>query len=237
MNQKEIWINSIKNLTPLDVVNDYYNPAIFQKELRDLLDKYVKTKPRIIEVGCETGVTSLLLDDDFDKTLLDLNPNAIALAEAAASLLNKKANFFVGDMFRMKFDDESYDLVFNAGVIEHFDKEERGAALREYSRILKSSGTMVIAFPNHYCPPYRFSYLFLRLIKRWPYPVEYKLYDLNDEIKQAGLVLVSRQTLSKNTIFNWLGFAYPIKLIFQIFDKFFKYEGYLTVLTIKKKIA
>jgi ubiquinone/menaquinone biosynthesis C-methylase UbiE len=237
MNQEEIWINHIKHLTPSDVVNEYNNPAVFQKEFCNLIDSYAGTNKRIIEVGCETGVTSFLLSEKFDKSLLDLNPNAIAiaLAEASASLLNKKANFYVGDMFKMEFQDETFDLVFNAGVIEHFIKEDRTLALREYARILKNGGAMIIAFPNHHCPPYRFAYLLLRLIGRWPYPTEYKLYNLIEEIKKAGLVLNSRQTLSRGTIFNWLGFAFPIKKLFLFFDRFFKYEGYLTVLVITKE--
>jgi ubiquinone/menaquinone biosynthesis C-methylase UbiE len=235
MNQNEIWINHIKNLTAIDVVNDYNKPAIFQKELSDYINSYLGEYEKVIEVGCETGVTSFLLNNHFNKTLLDLNPNAIALAQEAAVLLNKNAKFVIGDMFKMDFQNNSFDLLFNAGVIEHFKKEERILALLEYSRVLRSKGKMIICYPNHYCTPYRFSYIVLRLFRRWPYPSEYRIYDLKEEIDLVGLVLEQRLTMSKKTIFNWLNFTPFMKSIFRMLDKLLNYEGYLTVLVIAKK--
>lgn len=235
MNQEEIWINHIKNMAPLDVVQDYKNPAVFQQEFSALINGYAGQYVKVIEVGCETGVTSFILSDKFRKSLLDLNPNAIALAKESALLLNKEADFFVGDMFKMDFVDGYFDLVFNAGVIEHFDKAERVVALREYARILRPGGKMIIGYPNHHCPPYRFAYLVLRLFGRWQYPSEYKLYDLKEEIDLAGLVLEQRLTLSRKTIFNWLSFARPIKRLFMALDRYFDFEGYLTVLIIAKQ--
>jgi hypothetical protein len=126
--------------------------------------------------------------------------------------------------------------VFNAGVIEHFTTHERTKALIEYARILKDDGYMAIAFPNHYSRPYRLAYIIRRFIKKWPYPSEFKIYDMNEEIELAGLSLESRQTLSKGSLFRWLNFIPPLKWLFQIIDKVSPYEGYLTLLIIRKKL-
>jgi ubiquinone/menaquinone biosynthesis C-methylase UbiE len=235
MTQEEIWINHIKNTSVEDVLKRYNNPAIFQKELVALIDKECNNDKNIIEVGCELGVTSLLLNDKFKRTLLDLNPLAIELTKKAHAKLNKKASFIVADMFSMPIDNNYYDIIFNAGVIEHFDKEERTNAFKEYSRIMKDDGMMYIAFPNHYSFPYRLAYKIRRLLKKWPYPDEYKMYDLKEEIISADLVLEERIVLSKDSLMRWLNFAPPLKWIFQIIDKFYEFEGYLTVLKIRKK--
>jgi len=235
MTQEEIWINHIKNTSVEDVVNEYNSPAIFQKELVELIDKEYSNNKKIIEVGCELGVTSLLLDDRFQKTLLDLNPLAIELTKKAHEELDKKSEYIVADMFNMPIENKEFDIVFNAGVIEHFGDEERTKALTEYSRIMKDGGVMFIAFPNHYSLPYRLAYKIRKLLKKWPYPDEYKIYDLKEEIKNANLILEERIVLSKGSLMRWLNFAPPLKWIFQIIDKFYDFEGYLTVLKIRKK--
>lgn len=235
MTQEEIWINHIKNTTVEDVVREYNSPSIFQNELVSLINKEYKTNQKIIEVGCELGVTSLLLSYKFQKTLLDLNPLAIELTKKAHKKLEKKANFIVADMFNMPIKDNEFDIIFNAGVIEHFNQNERTSAFKEYSRIMKDEGMMFIAFPNHYSLPYRLAYKIRKLLKKWPYPDEYKLYDLSEEIKNSDLILEERILLSKDSLMGWLNFAPPLKYLMKIMDKFYNFEGYLTVLKIRKK--
>lgn len=235
MTQEEIWTEHIKNTTIDDVLERYNNPAIFQIELVDLIEKELVDNKQIIEVGCELGVTSMLLSNRFDKTLLDLNPLAIELTKKVHFNLNKKANFIVADMFKMPIEDKQYDIIFNAGVIEHFNLEERTKALQEYARIMKDDGIMFIAFPNHYSLPYRLAYIIRKLLKKWIYPNEYKLYDLKYEIEKSNLILEERMTISKKSLMNWLSFLPPLQYFFQIIDKFYSFEGYLTVLKIRKK--
>ena len=235
MTQEEIWINHIKNSTVEDVIREYNTPAMFQKELITLINNESNDNKKIIEIGCELGVTSLLLADKFDKTLLDLNPLAIELTKKAHMKLEKKAQFIVANMFKMPIKDKEFDIVFNAGVIEHFNQAERMSAFKEYSRIMKDNGIMYIAFPNHYSFPYRLAYKIRKLLHKWPYPDEYKIYDLKVEIQGANLILEERMVLSKSSVMNWLNFIPPLKFIVQFLDRFYRFEGYLTVLKIRKK--
>ena len=138
-------------------------------------------------------------------------------------------------MFSMPFEDKQFDILFNAGVIEHFTQEERIKAFKEYSRILKDDGVMFIAFPNHHSLPYRLAYKIRKLLKRWIYPDEFKIYDLEYEIKKNNLILEERLTLSKKSLMGWLSFIPPLKWLFQVIDIFHTFEGYLTVLKIRKK--
>lgn len=236
MTQEEIWINHVKNVKVEDIIDQYNRPAIFQSELVALMHNEIPKGSKIIEIGSELGVVSLLLSDQFETTLLDLNPLAIALTQKAHQALNKQADFMVADMFQMPIRDKHFDAVFNAGVIEHFNQEERTRAFIEYKRILKDDGVMIIAFPNHYSLPYRLAYQIRTFLKKWPYPNEFKLYDLRQEIEASGLILERRTTLSKKSLMNWLSFVPPLKWIFQGIDKFYDFEGYLTVLMIRKKM-
>lgn len=235
--QSDIWDDHMNRIEVADVVAAFKFPAQFQRELAALIDSRAGEGRRIIEVGCETAVTSLLLSDTHEKAAIDINRRAISLVEAAAVQLDKKISLLLCDMFAMPFRDAEFDVVFNAGVIEHFSAEERARALFEYSRIMKDHGLMIIAFPNHHCPPYRFAYLTMRLLGVWRFPLEYSIYDLKEEARRCGLHVSERLTLSRGTIFNWLNFLPPVKALFRLLDKFFHYEGYLTVIILSKSRA
>jgi len=149
--QAKIWEKHIENIQWDSLRKSVDNPAAFQVELKVLIDKYIEEgKRRIIEVGCETGVSSLILSDKFDKTLLDLNPKAIEWSEKLFDVYGKEGHFIVADMFRMPFEDGRFDIVFNAGVIEHFKRKELEKAFKEYGRILAEDGVMIIGFPNQF---------------------------------------------------------------------------------------
>lgn len=94
-NWEKIWQKHIENFTVDNVIAEYTNPAIFQKQLKSLINNYSKVYKDIIEVSCEIGTTSFILDDSFNKTLLDLNPLAINLAKKAFGKMNSNAQFFI----------------------------------------------------------------------------------------------------------------------------------------------
>lgn len=232
--QINIWKLRVKYLRLKDVIKLYHNPRPFQKDLVRLINQWGKAKKTIIEIGCETGVTSFLLHASFDKTLLDNNPEAIELAKKAFTKAGGRATFVTGDMFSMPFRDKSFDIVFNAGVLEHFNKKERIAALKEYARVLKDDGLMIIAFPNHWSIPYRLIYIIRRILGKWEYPSEHKLYDLKEEISANRLILRERVVLSKEEVFRRLEFMRILLLIGKVLDRLFNFEGYLTTLIIAK---
>jgi SAM-dependent methyltransferase len=239
--QAKIWETHTEKMQIEDLVRNAGKPSVFQNELKIEIDKCVETcggefgrTPEIIEVGCEYGVTSLILSDKFNKTLLDLNPRAIELSKALFAHYNKKAHFVVADMFNMPFENESYDIVFNAGVLEHFTRKEIIRALTEYKRILKNDGIIYIGIPNQFSVPYKSAQLVRQLFRKWEFPYEYCYYNLKKEIETAGLMLEKREVLSKESIYNWWNFAPIIQKFFLKTDKIFNWEGYLILLTIKK---
>ena len=97
---------------------------------------------------------------------------------------------------------------------------------------------MIIAFPNLYSFPYKFRYKLLKLGVKWQFPDVQKIFDLNIELENNGLILIERKVVAKNTNLNWFKSSSikftPLFHIFKILDKLFKFEGYLTVLIIRK---
>lgn len=239
MDQNEIWKDHSSKIGIVDIIYSYNHPAAFQDELSRFLDDLCKTNHynRIIEVGCESGITTMLLNNSLDKTFLDINNDILLKVEKACENLNIQGIFLKEDMFNMNCPDKYFDVVFNSGVMEHYVFKERVNILMEYKRILSDNGKIVIGVPNHFSFPYRIAYVFHKIILlgyRWPFPKEYKIFNLKNEIQDAGMILVDRFTMDKRTIFEFWNYLPPIKWILLLLNKYFRYEGYLSVIVIKK---
>lgn len=187
----------------------------------------------VLEAGCAYGLTSLLLGQQPARTLLDLEPKAIERAAALFAVAGQEATFTVGDIFSLPFPDDAFEVVFNAGVLEHFGFASRRAALLEMLRVTKPGGVICVAIPNHYSVPYRFAYTHLVARGRWQYPEEERIFDFSAELEGvASIVQTSRETVAPATSFFFLGRLR--KGWFKFLRVFTRYEGYLTIITLKK---
>lgn len=238
--QAEQWIKHTESISVQDVVDNYNKPKAHQTEFSTIINDICKKNDyqTIIEVGCETGINCMMVNNSLDKCFFDLNPKAIELVQNTCEELKIDGEFVVGDMFKMNFNDEHFDLIFNSGVVEHFVFNERVEFLTEYDRVLRKGGKMVLAYPNHYSFLYRTAYVIFKKLLfgfKWPWPKEYKFYDMKEEIERVGLKLESRTVVARNTFFDGLNNHGILKKGLLFFDKLFNYEGYLVVLIIKKQ--
>ncbi len=102
---------------------------------------------RVLDAGCGSGAFSgSLADMGFSVTGLDVSDEMIVLARATV----KNAGFFVGDILRTPFPENSFDIVFCGGVLHHFPGRLRECAL-EFRRVLKPGGRV------YFFEPYAFS--------------------------------------------------------------------------------
>ena len=242
MSHRRLWARSTQEIQVSDIIERYHTPLDFRTKLAGLITEICRENNyvRVIEVGSETGLTSMLLGAELEITYFDLNGDAIEKAKQACEQLHKKGRFVVGDMFSMSFRDRAYDVVFNSGVVEHYNRSDRIRMLREYSRILRDDGTMVLGVPNHHSLPYRCAYMLKKRILggyQWAWPTEYRIYDLRKELKATGLRLVKRLTFGKVTLFGFWSFSRILRKLWTWSDRLFHHEGYLTTLVIKKDRA
>jgi SAM-dependent methyltransferase len=240
VDQQELWTIHTQQIRVSDIVARYHHPFDFQAELALLINDICQENNygTAIEVGCESGITSMLLRADVEATYFDLNGDIVQKVKRACEQLNKRGRFVVGDMFAMGFRDKSYDVVFNSGVLEHYDENDRIRILREYSRILRDNGTMVLGIPNHYSLPYRSAYVLKKKILRgyqWPWPEEHRIYDLREELRATGLRLVKRLTLAKESLFGFWHCSRVLRKLWVWSDRMLHYEGYLSTLVIRKR--
>jgi ubiquinone/menaquinone biosynthesis C-methylase UbiE len=114
----------------------------------EFMGEVVKDLPggsKVLEAGCGTGQTLALFLSHHGTTGLDISPAALELAKKTCT------HPVLGSIFSMPFCDNSFDLVYNSGVIEHFPDPTNVDAIFEMARVAKPSGRIIIIVPNSLC--------------------------------------------------------------------------------------
>lgn len=109
-----------------------------------LLINLAADKEEILDLGCGEGTRLSLISKKGIG--IDISKKAIGIAKKEFP----KLNFLVGDLERLPFKDNSFDLVYSAYVFEHLTNPEK--VIEEVKRVLKTNGDLVIICPNYGSP-------------------------------------------------------------------------------------
>lgn len=85
---------------------------------------------KVLEAGCGTGKSLKYLKNSVG---LDNSKEAIRIAKSYSKKI------VIADIMRPPFKKNSFDLVFNQGVMEHFNELEFDQILKEFTRISKKT--------------------------------------------------------------------------------------------------
>ncbi len=115
------------------------------KIIKQYLDTMTYREKKVIEIGCGFGSNLRLLKtsrDDIECYALDSSQEAI---RAIKKVITKAV---VADCRRSYFGDREFDLIYSAGLMEHFQDEI--PFLVEMKRILKEEGVFITFVPARY---------------------------------------------------------------------------------------
>lgn len=157
------------------VVSDY------SLKLYDFLEKYskkIKKDSIVLEIGCGSGGGLKQFKDHFIVGV-DISEESLRLSKKYTN------NLIKADLFKLPFKDESFDLVYSSGLLEHFKIEKAKEAMVEISRVTKKNGEIIIILPNSYCGWYKLFKKAMIKLKRWDFGYE-EDYSVN---RMKGLVL------------------------------------------------
>jgi SAM-dependent methyltransferase len=99
----------------------------------------------ILDVGCAEGILSkTMAQKGFQVTGIDVLENSIKIAKEFDIVSEVK--FEIRDLLKEPFKEESFDCITFLETIEHV--ESPGMFLREFSRILKPGGCLILSTPN-----------------------------------------------------------------------------------------
>ena len=124
---------------------------------------------KIIEVGSGSGLLSVALAKlGATCTLLDIS--ALSLKNAVANFVDAgllQPTYYNEDALSSSVPSEMFDVVWNAGVLEHFFDDGKERMILEMLRIAKPGGMVIIRVPNAWCWQLQISKTLMKVLKKW----------------------------------------------------------------------
>jgi ubiquinone/menaquinone biosynthesis C-methylase UbiE len=132
-----------------DPIDYYYRPVtgtIYRSRLRNAVELLGPTKfGALLEVGTGSGILLPELSRHTQRLVaIDIHDKLDEVRE----FLTKEgvdADVVHGSLFEMPFRDGEFDALFCASVLEHLTELDQ--ALKEFARVVKPGGVLVLGFP------------------------------------------------------------------------------------------
>jgi len=98
----------------------------------------------VLEIGCATGeLSERLANSGFDVTAVDSSQRMLVRAQAESA---GKVRYLAGSITELPFDDNSFDAVISASLINVIDDKHQ--ALKEMIRVCKPGGQVSFLVPS-----------------------------------------------------------------------------------------
>jgi ubiquinone/menaquinone biosynthesis C-methylase UbiE len=178
-----------------DPITQYALPPS-EKLVRQSLIEAIRVKPRrILDLGCGTGSTTLLLKQAFphaDVIGLDLSPYMLVVAEQKAQQAGLDISWRHGNAEATGFPDSSFDLVTASLLFHETPPAIAQSILRESTRLLMPGGEVAILDGNQKVLRQT---EWLTQIFEEPYIQSYAAGSVDAWMGSAGLAAVQTQDL------------------------------------------
>jgi len=257
-------------MEPVEVWKDYWESqnlngglssvklSLSQVIIFSYLENIVETNRinSILSAGAGQDIICYNLQKRFKNelklTVLDVSKKVLEWNRKLFRTSHLNAQFIEADIFKLPFKDESFNLVFNTGVLEHYEKERQISMMREILRVLKPSGYFITANPSDNGKIYKLGMKIAKEKNIWPFGQEIPIKSLRflkKEISQIDYIQEwHRDFLTQLLFLDYINpsfgfFTLPIRkfgklsIIYRICDLLFsKFLGtYLLISIIKKK--
>ncbi len=144
---EENWLLENKALR-MDANNDMFDESRrnFHIERYRFAQSFCEGK-RVLDGACGTGYGSAILGEVATEVQgVDLGRDAVEYAKNTYA--NNRIHFSKNLVERTPFEDSSFDVIVSFETIEHTLSPR--AAVREFARVLKNDGVVVLSIPNNW---------------------------------------------------------------------------------------
>lgn len=185
-----------ENITKRIKENEY---SVWAQELL----KITHIGDSVLEIGCGSGETSVILSLNGRKvSAIDNSEGSLELSRKVASNFDCDINFAMADATNdLPFTYEKFDYIFQAGLLEHFYKDERISLLKNWKRYGK---TMISLIPNSHSLAYHYGKALQEKNGEWSYGLEMPQSSLYEEFERAGLKNIREYTIGAEIALNFL---------------------------------
>lgn len=165
-------------------------------EVVNYISELLPNGGKILEVGCGSGRQSLALAQTgkFEVSLLDFSTHALNVAQQIFTQNGQTADFILQDGFEKGVPE--YDLVFNAGVVEHYQLADQIRLLEAMAS--RSKSLVLVLAPNIQCYWYWIWRTQKEADHEWTFGEEYPVSDLSAVFHEAGMTFLGQSYLAKS---------------------------------------
>lgn len=179
------YLNPIAAVT-YDVVSSFACPP-HETWVRQRLITAIQGHPkRILDLGCGTGTTTLMLKEAFEQATLiglDLSPYMLVMADYKARQEGLDIDWKQGLAEKTGFEDSSFDLVTVSMLLHETPPHISQLILRECFRLLKPEGQLIILDGNQ--QRLRHADWLIKMFQE-PYSKVYAAESVDDWLSLAG---------------------------------------------------
>lgn len=164
---------------------------------------------KILEVGSGSGqMSAYLASKGAEVHLVDISKKSLEFSRRYFASNNLSVRLYKQNAFGMKFPLQSFDCVWNGGVVEHFNDKEKILMIKKMWELVKPNGKLVIMVPNAHDFPFMLAKKILQLRKKWAFGKEDDLTKgrIENLANQAGIY--SSSIYSYNPIVGFWFFPY-----------------------------
>jgi 2-polyprenyl-6-hydroxyphenyl methylase / 3-demethylubiquinone-9 3-methyltransferase len=148
-------------------------------------EKKIKQDSNILDLGCGGGLLLNKLGMNGFPNLFGIDPssNSINIAKSKSIELGLKINYTSGDIYNLPYDDESFELIILADVLDHLS--DLKSAMKEIKRVLKKGGILFFETIDRNF----YSFLIIKLLGETFHFIpknthDYRLFVKPDELKK-----------------------------------------------------
>lgn len=176
---KDLGLLKVDDLAPCDAFHS--RGRVATTELTDLIEDYLTSSTKVLDVGCGLGGTSRHLADKYGcrVTGIDLTEEYVQVGNELNKMvgIDDRVNLLRGNALDLPFNDKTFDLVWTEHV--QMNIADKAKFYAEISRVLKPSGCFlfhdVFRGPNKDEPVYP---------APWAEMAELSCLENDDKIKQ-----------------------------------------------------
>lgn len=152
------------------------------------------TGKKVLEAGSGSGRISLKASEEGASVyLLDNSPEAIDFSKKLFLRKGRQSDITCASLFDMPYQSDSFDLVWNAGVIEHFTGDVQLSALKEMVRVCKRGGFVITLNPYAGSILHTVGKFLIEKMAKYPFGEEIPIKTLKDKGALLGCELYNKE--------------------------------------------
>lgn len=128
-----------------EAIATVYRQLFIKRNLEAALKKHFPPQARLLHAGCGSGQVDVDLHKRFQVTAVDVSREALDLYSKNNPAAHRIEQ---ADILALPYPDQSFDGIYNLGVLEHFTHEDIHRMLNEFQRVLKPGGKTLLFWPH-----------------------------------------------------------------------------------------